>query len=417
MGGAVFLYELKLLHYPDLIPVAWFLIISTFLSFLLGILTITSARNVSHKNQPIFNKENISLKIFKDGGTALKYSLFIFSFIALLSAIQNWVVLIKMFGSIPAVILNATNIYALSMRGELEGVIPYVPYLGYVAIFFSGIYTAYKKKFSLLTFFPFLGVILKELAIVGRAGMLFALLEFLFAFFLFRHLLNKDLLQRYKFSRKNGIMAFSFLIILFISAISLVRVVRGTTESFANKSIQLRNLKDNFILTPTVYLYLSSDPGVLSEYLRSEGKIISEAEATKFGQNTFLPIYSFLAKFGLGDRVPGYQKRYYISMWTNTGTYIRELHADFGVVGTLIVPYLIGLLITWLWFKFYEERSLIVFAFLVYLNLIIGFSFILMVTRFLYWIISLLIIVFYLPALEKIAVIIHRKSDLARGKI
>ena len=68
MGGVVFLYELKLLHYPDLIPIAWFLIISTFLSFLLGILTITSARNLSHKNQSIFKKSNISLKIFKDGG-------------------------------------------------------------------------------------------------------------------------------------------------------------------------------------------------------------------------------------------------------------------------------------------------------------------------------------------------------------
>lgn len=417
MGGTVFLYELKLIPYPDLIPLAWFFIISTFISFLLGILTVTSARNLSHQNQPLSKKSNISFAIFKDGGKALKYSLFLLSFITLLAAIQNWMVLIKMFGSIPAVILNSGQIYALSMHGELDGVTPYVPYFGYVAIFFSGIYTAYKKRFSLLTFFPFLGVILKELALVGRAGMLFALLEFLFAFFLFRHLLNNDLLQRYKFSRKNGIMAFSFLIILFISAISVVRVVRGTTESFANKSIQLRNLKDNFILTPTIYLYLSSDPGVLSKYLQSQGKINSEEEATKFGQNTFLSVYSFLSKFGLGERVPGYQKRYYISMWTNTGTYIRELHADFGVAGIFLGPYLIGLLITWLWFKFYEERSLIVFAFLVYLNLIIGFSFLVMVTRLLYWIMSLLMIVVYLPVLEKIAATIHRKSDLARGKI
>ena len=93
------------------------------------------------------------------------------------------------------------------------------------------------------------------------------------------------------------------------------------------------------------------------------------------------------------------------------------MHADFGVTGIFLGPFLIGLLITWLWFKFYEERSLIVFAFLVYLNLIIGYSFLVMVTRLLYWIMSLLMIVVYLPVLEKIAATIHRRSELNRGKI
>ena len=46
MGGLVFLYELKLLPYPDVIPLAWFMIVASFLAFVLGIITIITAKNL-----------------------------------------------------------------------------------------------------------------------------------------------------------------------------------------------------------------------------------------------------------------------------------------------------------------------------------------------------------------------------------
>ena len=137
-------------------------------------------------------------------------------------------------------------------------------------------------------------------------------------------------------------------------AASLVRISRNigteTSESYEGTSNELRQFKDNLIISPSLYLYLSSDVGVLSQYLRSEGTSYPEMDYTQFGQNTFLPVYNFLSKFGFIDRVSGYQRGYFIPMWTNTGTYIRELHADFGITGILLGPYLIGLLITWIAF-------------------------------------------------------------------
>ena len=144
--------------------------------------------------------------------------------------------------------------------------------------------------------------------------------------------------------------------------------------------------------------------GVLSKYLFYEG------EDTEFGQNTFLTVYGFLARFGAVEKPELFQKGYYIPMWTNTGTYIRELHADFGVLGPIIGPYILGLLITWLWFKFYREKNLIVFAFLVYLFLVIGFSFLVMITRLPSWTISLFVIVIILPFLEKIAQTLYNRA-------
>lgn len=404
MGGLIFFYEIKLLPYIEIKPIAWYYIAASFLAFLFGILTSFSAKNLIHTDKIFEKKSEIVLPIFYDGGKVLQYTLFVLSTICLLAAIQNWLVLINKFGSIAAVILNAVTVYRLNGQGEIKGIIPYISYTGYIAIFFSGIYTAYRRKFTLLTFFPFVGIIIKELASVGRAGMLFALMEFMFSFFLFRNLLNDDLKQKFRFSKINAVVAFVILILFFTISSSLVKISRGSSESFTGTSKGLRQLKDNIIISPSLYLYLSSDVGVLSQYLSSEG------DGTKFGQNTFLPVYDFLAKLGAVERPHDFQKGYYIPMWTNTGTYIRELHADFGITGVLTGSYLIGLILTWLWFNFYLRRNLIGFAFLVFLNLIIGFSFLVMVTRLLYWFISLILIILLIPFLERLATVSHNRA-------
>ena len=407
MGGLIFLYELKFLPYPRLTSLTWFIIILATLSFLLGNLTIVSARNLFPQRKKYNNGANYSFSILIDNGTAVKYSILIFSIICLFAAVQHWVILLKIYGSIPAVFLNAGKIYREMSKGEIKGIIPYIYYFGFVAVFFSGIYTAYNRRFTFITFLPFLGIIIKELANLGRTGMLFAFLEFLISFFLFRNLLNVS--TKFRFFRLNAILASTILIVLLIVSASFVKVSRSSTENYLGVSKELRQTKDNLIISPSLYLYLSSDIGVLNQYLGSEG------EKTKFGQHTLLPVHDFFAKLGLEERPQDYQKGYYIPMWTNTGTYIRELHADFGLSGVLFGPYIIGLLITWLWFKFYmENSSLIAFAVLVFLNIIIGFSFLVMVTRLLYWGASLFFIIFYLPYLEKISLAISRRKKIGQ---
>lgn len=407
-GGSLFLYELKLLPYMDLIPNAWFIMLSAFISFLMGILVIISARNISRGNATYLKKSVISLKIFSDDGKTLKYAIIIFSIISWYSAIELWMIFIKQFGSVPAVLLNAQVIYQMNVSGKITGNTPYLHLLGFVAIFLSGIYTAYKRKFTLLTFIPLLSIILREIAGAGRAGMLFALALFVFSFFLFKYLLDYDLYYRFKFSKISALIGAIILILLFLGASSLVKATRiseANSKSYSGASQELRQTKGNIIVSPSLYLYVSSDVGVLSKYLSSNG------ESTSFGQNTFLTLYTFLAKLGVTKKPNIYQRGYFIPMWSNTGTYLRELHADFGVTGIFLGPFLLGLLITWLWFKFYEEKSLIVFAFLVNLNIIVGFSFFVMATRILYWATSLALIIIFIPILERIAVFVQNQKS------
>ena len=405
-GGLIFLYELKLLPYDDIIPLAWFFIIVAFIAFICGILTVTTSRNLYSGEQVLVGKSDMFLPIFTDNGRTLKYSIICFSLIGLYAGIQHWLVLLDKFGSFASILINANKIYSMNNKGEITGIIPYISSFGYVGVFLAGIYTAYKGRFSPLSFLPLVGIVVKDLASFGRAGMLLAIMQFIFTFFLFRHLLKNDLRERFKFFKSNAVLAFIIIFVFLIVAASLVRVSRISFESYQGASKVLRQLENNSIISPSIYLYLSSDIGVLSQYLYSEN------ESAEFGQNTFLTIYGFLAKIGAVEKPELFQKGYYIPMWTNTGTFIREIHADFGVIGVILVPYLLGLLSTWLWYKFYQGKNLIVFALLVYLYLIIGFSFLVMVTRLPSWNISLFIIVIILPILEKISLMAQIRLEV-----
>ena len=262
-GTSFFLYELKLLPYVNIIPFAWFIIIVSFLSFFGGTLTIISARNLFKENPTFIEQSDISIKIFSDGGKTLKYAIILFSLISIYSTIEFWMVLIKQFGSIPGVLINAQIIYRLNINGELKGATPYIYLFGFVAVFFTGIYTAYNRKFTLLSFVPLLSIIIKEIGGAGRAAMSVALVEFVLSFFLFRYLLNNDSSKRFKFSKTSAIVASSILIVIFIVAVSLVRISRAseTSEKFSGASRELTQSKENIILSPSIYLYVSSNVG------------------------------------------------------------------------------------------------------------------------------------------------------------
>lgn len=393
MGGLIFFYELKLLPYHDLIPLAWFFIITSFLSYLFGILTIIAIKNYTNKKTN-YNHSKLNLPIFQDGGKALKYSVIFFSLIGLFVALHRWYVLIGMFGSIEAVFINAYAVYRLNVEGEIKEFIPILPSFIYVGVFLAGVYTAYKGKFTFLSFFPILCIILKELTYFGRGEMLFSTMEFFFAFLLTRHLLSNNSSVKFKFSRLNAIVSITILLIFLLTASSFVRESRRIPEKFPGASRELKVLKDNFFITPSVYLYLSCDIGVFSKYLEKG------TEEARLGENTFRGVYFLLSKFNVVESPKFFQKGYFIPMWANTGSYLREIHADFGSTGVFLINFLLGSIITTLWLRFYERRSLMILVILVYLFLIIGFSFLVMVTRLNQWWISQAFILFYIPILN-----------------
>ncbi len=387
-GTFAILYEIRLIRFTPISTQTWIIVLSTFLLFILGILTIYIGRDIYSRN----DSDRFAKKTFditRDNGKLLKLAVIFFSLLGLLGSIQHWFALIKEFGSIPAVLTSAGDVYQMKVKGEDFGQLPYLFTLSYVGIFLSAIYSAFKNKISLLALIPFAGVILKDMAGFARAGIFFSFISFLLTFIITRHALKRINPEAYQFNKKLGI-AVIFLVFLAVGSATVVKQIRGSFENFKANTSELNSLTGG-VISPSIYLYFSSDIAVLSKYFEGDG------ERAYVGQNTFLSVYNVLSKFGIVEHPDFFPKGYFIPMWTNSATYLRELHVDFGNWGLFIFPYLLGLMTTYFWFRFFQSYRVIHLFLLVYLNVIVSFSVFYMVTRLASWFFSFFILIAFLP--------------------
>ncbi len=389
----LFMYELKLLRYYDLNIETWFVIALSYLAFHLGIFCYFAIKK-NVENSESSNSDFSFNPIFYKNGRLLIIVIVITGVIGLAGAIQQWNILIHKFGSISKIILSANDIYKMRVEGEIKGV-AYLPTFSFVSLFFAALYSAYKRRISLISLLPFSAIILKDLAIVARALMLFGLIEFTVVFIVAIYVFNSEKSISGS-QRKSYIFRFIVIVLLFIGSASFVRSIKGSVEHYTAASRSLRSLNVFDVITPSIYLYVSGDVGVLNKYLEHND------ENTRFGENTFMPLYNLLAKFNFVKEPKTYQKGYYIPMWTNTGTYIRELHADFGILGVVLGPFLLGFLATLYWFRFFLTKRLPDLLIYTFISIIIYFSFLVMITRLGNWILAFFLTLIILWITQKV---------------
>ncbi len=388
----ILLYEMKLIRYNDLTLSTLTLIFLSYLCFVLGILTYVSAKEKTTVKETILKSNNIDWLIHNNGRN-LRLLAWVTSLIALAAVIQNWMVLIKMFGDVTTVLINASVVYRLRIERKIEGQIPYLFLFGYVSVFFAAMYTALKNKFSLISFFPFIPVILKEISQVSRAGIFLAMFEYLITFLLFKFYLRKHNPEIVVKSNKKLLIGVALVLTVIIFSASLVRISRGSVENIEGATSQLKSQEDNLFLSPSMYLYFSGHVGALNKFLQSED------EKTLFAEHTLFSLYSIISKFEIVKRPTDYNKGYFIPTWINTTTFLKELYQDYGYAGTLIFTFLLGMIVTFFHFKFLQNGNLYNLIILVFLYLIISFSYIVLVTRLSYWylpLVFLMVITFLL---------------------
>lgn len=404
----IYLYELKLIRFAPLSAQTWIIIAASFISFILGIVTILTARSAVGKNNYAFLKNQVSLSFFEDSGKLVKHIIYVLSLIGLFAAIQHWYVLLVKWGSIENVLLHSYAIYTSRLTGtEPEGIVPYLWLASYFAVFFAGIYTAYKGKITFVSVLPLIGIVIKESARLTRSGILFGLFYFVISFLLYRHLINKSNLNAFRMSKYKTIIVTILTIILMVTGAALVKVIRNPVENIRGATRELKELEDNALISPSIYFYASSQVGVLNKYLEKEEEIVP------IGNSTFFPIYRFLSKFDFVSKPRVQHRGYFIPNWSNTATFLRDIHADFGYTGLFLFPFLLGIATTYFWFRFYQSGSLISLLFLTHSYLIIAMSFFVLATRFPAWFYGLL----FIPVIVKGAHIIlyNKKNNLLDG--
>jgi oligosaccharide repeat unit polymerase len=161
----------------------------------------------------------------------------------------------------------------------------------------------------------------------------------------------------------------------------LITSNRGIVVYLAGESAQLYKLGEISPTIPNLYFYLSGPPATLSSYL-SRG-----SEPRFLGRMTFAPVYRAAAKLGFDTYVPYYQKFYPTPEDMNTATYLRDIHADYGLAGVMLFPPLLGFTVTFFSLRCNTGVKVVVLAHLLVL-VTFTFSSSILITG--YWYVSLI---------------------------
>lgn len=383
-GSMLILFELKLIRFVSLTGNTWWIIFITYIAFIFGSLFFNSIRGIGDVGRKKNNEDIIVDYILSEDGSRLKYIIYILSFVALIGAIQHWYVLVNRLGSIAKVLIAANIVYNTRVEKEIPGVLPYTASFGIAAVFFSAIYSAYKEKLKIISLMPIIILIVKYLATFGRAGLMITLFVYVSAYILFRYYLICT--GRSKPNNKVKINMI-ILCVVIIAGASTIKYFRKTVEDYKGTTSAIKQFEKGTVISPSIYLYLSSHVAVLNQYFEKE------RENARFGENTFRPIYNILSKLSITPSVSAYSRGYMIPMWSNTGTYLREIHADFGIMGLILVPFLISITCSFSWIKFFQCGNINYLTILVFFFIIIGCSFFTMISRQGDWFISFILII------------------------
>jgi oligosaccharide repeat unit polymerase len=391
------LFELRLIVYYPLEAETWIMIVDAWLSFSLGCLIFGAYRYVSVKNiQPTGNGLSQPGPTENEIGI-LKTTIIVFSIIAALVVLQYWYVVVKKAGSVMNVFLLANTLYSYRVSEGLPGTIPYLDSLALTGSLLSGVYLAFRRRFHIITLFCPIIIIFDEIASMGRAKILTAAILFFAGYFLGRtRCVNAEIIEKTGSLRR--IIPIVFAALVLVSGAEFIRSTRGAVESLPAATTSLNKIRNNAFITPSIYMYLTSHHGVFNQYLKHD------EEHTPWGSNTFAPLYRFLSKFGFDTYVPNYMPFYTTPVGSNTGTYLREIHADFGLSGIFIFPFLLGCLSTLYWYRFIDRGRYIDLAILAHLLLVVTMSFFINVMRAGHWVASLiftLLICYYIETRKK----------------
>lgn len=305
---ALTIHESGYIVYNELSVLTWIVIIFSQICFCFGFLSV--------KKRYIKPTKTIDTALYKKNIEKYLWICTIFSAISILSSLA---LVISIYGT--NLIANVTNVYADRVNDNVDyQVIPYIGALIYVGLPLSAIHMK-SYGFSMWPIIYFVLFFLNSLISGGRAGIVFSIFIFVFAFF-YTNTEGKE--KKIKNNKKKSNLPIIICVTLLISMFFLISSKRtaGVEIPYATSSF-IKHFGYNGLIYK-IFAYVANPVGVLNEFLKDP--------EFSFGHNTFLPFYNILAKIGLMERVEQYQSWYYVPAACNVGTWLRELFGDFSIL-------------------------------------------------------------------------------------
>jgi oligosaccharide repeat unit polymerase len=323
------LYTLKFIEYYEISSEAWFYIGLSWFMLFLGSVAVIFAWSLrpSADSSEIHEKQK---SYFSINLRFLSGVIIVLSILSSITIVYQFILVTRFFGSLGAAIIQGNLLYGMRVTGEFGG-IPYLGSFPLAACCLAGIYTALRRKVTFLSVLPFFLVGLHGVIVMGRWNILVAAYLFLTAFLYTPHK---------RFVKRRTIVVFIMIAVLALGSVIFISSTRKLKIHFRYENQEMEGVRSLILFLPSIYFYLSSPPVAFSEYL-----YIGEEEFYP-GSYTFKPMYNILAKFDLVDPLPMFNPFICTPEPINAGTYLREIHADFGSLGVMLFPYVLGIFLT-----------------------------------------------------------------------
>jgi oligosaccharide repeat unit polymerase len=347
-------YELKLIQFYPVSRQAWLYIFLAWESLYAGAgvaFLVSSAQ--SARKSPMIDLMR------------LKKAILVLTLIGTVGVLDQMRTLYKEFGSVfAAVFLNSGDIYLGRIGGSLSS-LPYVGACLFAAIVLAGSYTAKIGRLSSSVVLLLTLVLLQGALEMARLGFVMAALLFLSAYF---HTPDR---VRLRLSRRQQALLALLILGVGFGAVVFVSSVRGLAVDFPGRTAAIDSITEYVPFFPSVYANFAAPPVALSLYLGSP----AESRQGYWGKYTLGPIYRLLSRFGLSQHVSQYEEDYYTPVPVNTSTYIKDIDSDFGLLGVVLFPFLLGFLTTGLFYASQTRGGLVGLLSLAYLYVLLILSF------------------------------------------
>lgn len=321
-------YALRLIQYYPISATAWTYIGLAWVSLYLGaaaVLALCRSRRRSGQNTFVVDLQR------------LKNTVFGLSAIGSLGLIGQLVAISRQFGNpFVALVVNLGDVYGARISGELSG-LSYVGDFSFAACALAGVYTAKVGRLTTVALLPLLLVTLQLIALAGRTGLGVAAVLFVVSF------IYTPKTFRFRMSNPQKI-SLALAGILLVGGFFFVSSVRHLDVNFPGITPAMEEISQYAPFFPSIYANFSATPVAFSMYLSTP----EESKSGFWGMYTVAPVFRFLARLGFPTGVPPYEENYYTPVPMNTGTYLKNVHSDFGFAGIVLFPFFLAAAVTFL---------------------------------------------------------------------
>lgn len=332
--GLFTLSNLKLVNYYDVSISAGIIIIAVYYLFFCGTLIASKIKVIDGNNKnnysdvrSEFRRKNLIKGIF-------------LSIIISNTALVLWLILLARKIGIGALLSSSMYLNRIIMS-DISTIFSYLMYIPSISgSLLIGILIAKGEKFKLIYLATFLPTIANALFTGQRILTIVSILLFIMPLFLIKIKTGK------KYLSKQQNMMILFLMISLVVFFVLIGDKRG---SYSDIEIESKFLNPIFIKT---YMYLTGSFVAFSEQLQIWNQELM------YGVNSFLPVFKILNALGVTsydvatfDLIESGRLFTSIPMSFNVYTFLWDVISDWGYVGVIIYPTILGVLSNLFWRK------------------------------------------------------------------